>query len=205
MSTQLNIPLKELHDNIKNSTYRMQARFIEIAIENLDFSSMVNNMNLGYKAKSSTKGFNYNAMLSSFAKTKFKELLIRKAERLGFTINMVNPSYSSIGGYTKYGVLNKLTVDIAAALWLARQSIYGEEFKTENNVKFKKSKKEAVTFPYAIRFKQSNKSNCSKIQWKDIAFALCQDRRLWYKNTIINVEPKVDKKVNQFNPFELIT
>ena len=109
---------------------------------------------------------------------------------------MINPSYSSIGDYTKYKVLNKLTVDIAAALWLARQSIYEQEFKTENSVKIKKNKKEAVNFPYAVRFKQSNKSNCSKIEWKYIAFALSQDIKLWYKNTIINVEPKVEKELN---------
>jgi len=176
-----------------------------IAIENLDFSSTMNNMNSGYKAKSSSKGFNYNEMLSSFAKTKFKELLIRKAERLGFTVNLVNPNYSSVGGYTKYGITNKLSVDIAASLWLARQSIYGKEFKQENGVKFKKKYQEDITFPYGIRFKQSNKSKTNKTEWKDVSSALGKDRKLWYKNSIINIEPIVGKEVNQFNPFELIT
>ena len=176
-----------------------------IAIENLDFSSTVNNMNSGYKTKSSAKGFNYNVMLSSFAKTKFKELIIRKSERLGMTVSLVNPNYSSIGGYAKYGITNKLSVDIAAGLWLARQSIYGKEFKQENGVKFKKSYKEAITFPYGIRFKQSNKSKLNKVEWKDIASALRTDRKLWYKISIINIKPNVGKEENQFNPFELIT
>ena len=176
-----------------------------IAIENLDFSSTMNNMNSGYKAKTTKNNFNYNAMLSSFAKTKFKELIIRKADRLGFTINLVNPNYSSIGGYSKYGVSNKLSVDIAASLWLARQSIFGKEFKADNGVKFKKSKKEAITFPYGIRYKQSNMSKSIKVEWRDVASALGRDRKLWYKNTIINIEPIVGKEANQSNPFELIT
>lgn len=46
-------------------------------------------------------------MLSSFIKTKFKTLLIRKAERLNMTVSLVNPAYSSIGGFTKYGIWHK--------------------------------------------------------------------------------------------------
>ncbi len=173
-----------------------------IAIENLDFSRPISSMNSGYKTKSSAKGFNLNAMLSGFAKTQFKELIIRKASRLGMTINMVNSSYSSVGGYTKYGILNKLSVDVSAALWLARQSIYGEQYKIEDNVKFIKKHNEAIIFPYSIRFKQSNKSNGNKIEWREIAFALGKNRTLWYKNSIINIEPIVDNVVNQSNPFE---
>ncbi len=162
-------------------------------------------MNLGYKAQSSAKGFNYNEMLSHFSKTKFKEFILRKAEILGCTVNLVNPNYSSVGGYAKYGVLNKLSVDIAAALWLARQSIYGKEFKQENGVECKKKYQEDITFPYGIRFKQSNKSKTNEVEWKDVSSALGKDRKLWYKNSIVNIQPIVGKEVNIFNPFEYTT
>ncbi len=173
-----------------------------VAIENLDFGKLISGMNSGYKAVSTKNNFNYNSMISGFAKTQFKELIIRKSSRLGITVNMVNPSYSSIGGYTKYGILNKLSVDVSAALWLARQSIYGEQYKIEDNVKFIKKHNEAITLPYSIRFKQSKTSNNNKIEWKDIAFALGANRKLWYKNSIINISPIVDNEVNLSNLFE---
>ena len=44
---------------------------------------------------------------------------------------LVNPTYSSIGGFSKYGIVNKIPVDMAASLWLARQAIYGEVYKEE--------------------------------------------------------------------------
>ena len=42
-----------------------------ISIENLDFSSSMGTMNSGYKGKTTKVGFNYNKMLTSFAKKQF--------------------------------------------------------------------------------------------------------------------------------------
>ncbi len=177
----------------------------DIAIENLDFSSSMGTMNSGYKGKTNGKGFNYNKMLSSFAKRQFSDMITRKTERLGMNLYLVNPAYSSIGGFSKYGIMNKLPVDMAASLWLARQSLYGELYKEEvrNNisyVRYIKKYKEAVVFPYDNFSKQSKREINHKKEWNTIALALGKNRNSWYKNYMKyiktmneGVNPKVDE------------
>ncbi len=138
-----------------------------IAIENLDFSSTINNMNSGYKSNQK-----YNKMLTQFAKLQFSNLIKRKTERLGLKLYLVNPTFSSIGGFTKYGLLNKLPVDIAASLWLARQSIFGKSFKTENHINYIKKYNEGIAIPYLNLSKQSKREIEHKPEWKDISSAL---------------------------------
>ncbi len=199
-----------------------------ISIENLDFSSNMGNMNTGYKGKTSNSGFNYNKMLSSFAKKQFSDMITRKTERLGMNLYLVNPAYSSIGGFSKYGIVNKMPVDIAASLWLARQSLYGEVYKEEvrnniNNIsyiRYVKKYKEAVVFPYDNFSKQSKREIQSKKEWNTIALALGKNRSSWYKNFInyINnktmnegVNPKVGKTLllpkelfnHEYDPFAI--
>ena len=175
-----------------------------IAIENLDFSSNMGNMNAGYKGKTTKSGFNYNKMLSSFAKKQFNDMITRKTERLGINLYLVNPAYSSIGGFSKYGVVNKLPVDMAASFWLARQSLYGEVYKEEirnniNNIsyiRYVKKHKEAVVFPYDNLSKQSKREINHKKEWNTIAYSLGKNRNSWYKNFITmnkGVNPKVDE------------
>ena len=198
-----------------------------IAIENLDFSSNMGNMNSGYKGKTTKGGFNYNKMLSSFAKKQFSDMITRKTERLGINLYLVNPDYSSVGGFSKYGIVNKLPVDMAASFWLARQALYGEVYKEEvrNNisyVRYVKKYKEAVVFPYDNLSKQSKREISHKIEWNTIALALGKNRNSWYKNfmkyiKIMNegVNPKVDetlllpkelfnhKHMNEYDPFAI--
>lgn len=171
----------------------------KIAIENLDFSSTINNMNSGYKSNQK-----YNKMLTQFAKSQFSNLIKRKSERLNMKLYLVNPSYSSIGGFIKYGLINKLPVDIAASLWLARQSIYGKEFKQENHIQYIKKYNEDVTFPYLNLSKQSKRENLNKLEWNDISSALGKDRKSWYYHTMILIKLKVDESLLiQNNPFEI--
>ncbi len=195
-----------------------------ISIENLDFSSNMGNMNAGYKGKTNDKGFNYNKMLSSFAKKQFSDMIARKTERLGINLYLVNPTYSSIGGFSKYGIVNKLPVDMAASLWLARQAIYGEVYKEEvrngSVVKAIKKYKEAVVFPYDNLSKQSKREIQSKKEWNTIALALGKNRNSWYKNYMKyiktmneGVNHKVDatlllpkelfKNNNEYDPFAI--
>ena len=198
-----------------------------ISIENLDFSSNMGNMNAGYKGKTTKVGFNYNKMLSSFAKKQFIDMITRKTERMRMNLYLVNPAYSSIGGFSKYGIMNKLPVDMAASLWLARQALYGEVYKEEvrNNisyVRYVKKHKEAVVFPYDNFSKQSKREIKSKKEWNTIALALGKNRNSWYKNFInyINnkimnegVNPKVGKTLllpkelfisdNEYDPFAI--
>ena len=171
-----------------------------IAIENLDFSSTINNMNSGYKSNQK-----YNKMLTQFAKAQFSKLIQRKTERLGINIYLVNPTFSSIGGFTKYGLINKLPVDIAASLWLARQSIFGVRFKSEGNISFIKKYNEGISIPYLNVSKQSKRDIDNKLEWKDVSSALGKNRNLWYKNIITFIQSEVDKSlsIQSFNPFEL--
>ncbi len=198
-----------------------------ISIENLDFSSNMGNMNSGYKGKTTKGGFNYNKMLSNFAKKQFNDMITRKTERLGMNLYLVNPTYSSIGGFSKYGVVNKLPVDMAASLWLARQALYGEVYKEEvrNNIsymRYVKKYKEAVVFPYNNLSKQSKREMNHKVEWNTIVLALGKNRSSWYKNFMkyINtktmnegVNPKVGKTLllpkelfisdNEYDPFAI--
>ena len=197
-----------------------------IAIENLDFSNGIGNMNAGYKGKTNDKGFNYNKMLSSFAKKQFNDMITRKTERLGINLYLVNPAYSSIGGFSKYGVVNKLPVDMAASFWLARQALYGEVYKEEirnniNNIsyiRYVKKHKEAVVFPYDNFSKQSKREIQSKKEWNTIALALGKNRNSWYKNYMKyiktmneGVNPKVGKTLllpkelfnHEYDPFAI--
>ena len=155
-------------------------------------------------------------------------MITRKTERLGMNLYLVNPAYSSIGGFSKYGIVNKMPVDIAASLWLARQSLYGEVYKEEvrnniNNisyVRYIKKYKEAVVFPYDNFSKQSKREISHKIEWNTIAYALGKDRNSWYKNFMkyINaktmnegVNPKVDETLllqknlfnHEYDPFAI--
>ena len=202
-----------------------------IAIENLDFTKTINQMNSGYKEKnvninqknsSSNKhittntnnSFSYNQMLSSFAKEKFKLFMIRKTARLGMTLNLVNPTYSSIIGYTKYGITNKIGVDTAASLYIARQGMLGEVSEKltekENNnyqvehIKVVKKYTEDVVLPF---MKYSNQLEVVKLYWKmnqpnklglrtfqkepnwnTVSFKLGKNRKLWYKNLIVFIQ-----------------
>ena len=196
-----------------------------IAIENLDFSSVMGNMNSGYKGKTTHSGFNYNKMLNSFAKKQFSDMIARKTERLGMNLYLVNPAYSSVGGFSKYGIVNKLPVDMAASLWLARQALYGEVYKEEikNNisyVRYVKKYKEAVVFPYDNFSKQSKREVKYKVEWSAIACALGKNRISWYKNYMQymknkamkeGVNPKVDETLllhkelfnDEYNPFAI--
>ena len=165
-------------------------------------------------------------MLSSFAKKQFSDMITRKTERLGMNLYLVNPAYSSVGGFSKYGIMNKLPVDIAASLWLARQALYGEVYKEEvrnsSVVKAIKKYKEAVVFPYDNFSKQSKREISHKIEWNTIAYALGKNRNSWYKNFMkyINtktmnegVNPKVGKTLllpkelfknnNEYDPFAI--
>ena len=156
-----------------------------LAIEDLDFNATKATMNHGYKSQ-------YNDMLSQFATSQFKELMIRKTERLNMKLHLVNPSYSSIGGFTKYGYSNKLPVDVAASLWLARQSLYGKTFKTEQHIEYKKFSKESVTLPYVIQSKQS-KTLDKLDQWRHMSSALGTKRSEWIRKMHTLLRPEVDQ------------
>jgi IS605 OrfB family transposase len=90
-----------------------------LVIERLDFSAK--------KATLKEQGVKYSRMLSSFAYSKFSELLSARAAKFGIEIIRVNPAYSSVIGLTKFMRMYGLSSDTAAALVLARRGLHKSE------------------------------------------------------------------------------
>ena len=86
-----------------------------VVIEKLDFSSK--------KARLRENGKHYTKMLSSFAYSKFAELVHGKAQLSAIQVIEVNPAYSSLIGMVKFMSLYGLNSATAAALVLARRSL----------------------------------------------------------------------------------
>ncbi len=84
-----------------------------IVIEKLDFSSK--------KSRLREHSKNYARMLSSFAYSKFSELVHSKAQLAAIQVIEVNPAYSSLIGMTKYMSLYGLNSGTSAAFVLARR------------------------------------------------------------------------------------
>jgi IS605 OrfB family transposase len=173
---------------------------VELAIENLDFSWRIAKINSGYKSNQK-----YNEMLTQFAKTQFKTLLTRKCDRLGLQVHLVNPSYSSVGGFIKYGLINKCPVDIAASHWLARQALFGEIYKKEHNVNYIKKYQEVMSLPCKIQLKQSKRLNEDELKCNNIALTLGKNRKLWISKSyeLIKKLNVAQIKLNlENNPFQ---
>lgn len=93
---------------------RASAARIPVIRERLDF---------GEKKKTlGESGARYAEMLSGFAYATFYRLLDRCAARHGVEVVTVNPAFTSVLGWTKFGV-GRLTVDEAAAVAIARRGL----------------------------------------------------------------------------------
>lgn len=146
---------------------------VAVALENLDFSAK----KAGLKAGAVDK--RYNEMLSGLASAQYSELLARRCEKLGLTTYKVNPLYSSVGGFVKYGRLNRCTADEAAAHWLARQALYGTVWKTEGATQFVKKKDEKLVFPHLPAIRMQRMKDQAGVQWKDVSWGLGSRRQHW--------------------------
>jgi IS605 OrfB family transposase len=149
---------------------------VGIALENLDFTTKKLTMRAGQVSK------RYNEMLSSMATSQFQSMVQRAAERVGVTIYMVNPAFSSVGGYTKYGRLNRCNADEAAAHWLGRQALFGVVWKTEGNTKFVKKQNERLVFAHLSATRTQSTKALADVQWKNVARALGKNRIVWGEN-----------------------
>ncbi len=70
-------------------------------------------------------------MRSAFAYALFFSLLLRRAARRGVEVRSVNPAYTSVIGYVKFGAAYGLTVDGAAAIAIGRRALgMGEALAT---------------------------------------------------------------------------
>ena len=93
---------------------RAAASGVPIVREKLDFGEK--------KKMLGEAGARYAAMLSGFAYATFYRLLDRCASRHGVEVIAVNPAFTSILGYAKFGVGRK-SVDEAAAIAIARRGL----------------------------------------------------------------------------------
>jgi len=87
---------------------------IPIVCEELDFQSK--------KRTLESREARYSEMLSGFAYAKFYQFLTRHAIRHGVEVITVNPAFTSIMGYVKFGV-GRLSVDESAAYAIARRGL----------------------------------------------------------------------------------
>jgi len=146
---------------------------VAVAIENLDFATKKLTMRAGAVSK------RYNEMLSSLASSQFAEMMARACEKRRVKLYLVNPSYSSLGGYAKYGRLNRCNADEAAALWLGRQALLGAVWKTEGALNYVKKYDERLVFPHLPATRMQSMKALAGAQWKDVARGLGKNRRLW--------------------------
>lgn len=149
---------------------------LAVAIENLDFATKKAGLRAG--------GINkrYNEMLSTFASSQFAELMTRACEKAHVRLYLVNPSYSSVGGFTKYGRPNRIGADESAALWLGRQALYGIPWKTVGAQCFVKRHNERLVFSHLPATPKQSKTALAGAQWKDVARALGKNRQRWGEN-----------------------
>jgi hypothetical protein len=152
---------------------------VAIAIENLDFSDAKFKSTANYVDE---KGRKFNATLSSLASSQFQALIQKNCVENSIGLYFVNPCYSSVGGFAKYGYLTRATVDEAASHWIARQALYGESYKrklmapNEFGVKLYKESLRLHGLPYSPN--QRKKAEVSP-EWKSVASALGNYRFLW--------------------------
>jgi IS605 OrfB family transposase len=155
---------------------------VAMAIENLDFSNTKAKVTASYV---DAKGRKFNAILSSLASSKFKEMVQKNCRENGIGLYFVNPCYSSVGGFAKYGYLTRASVDEAASHWIARQALYGQTYKrremgsNEFGVKLFKEKLGLHGQPYSAK---QSKSAADGLTWRTVSLALGQHRFLWQRN-----------------------
>ena len=87
--------------------------------EELDFSDK--------KEQLSERGRKYARMLSSWAYSRFKELLFSILSNRGIELISVNPAYTSVIGLVKYARMYGLASDEAAGLAIARRAMNKNE------------------------------------------------------------------------------
>jgi hypothetical protein len=114
------------------------------------------------------------------------------------TTYLVNPAFSSVGGYTKYGRLNRCNADEAAAHWLARQALFGCVWKTQGNTKFVKKQIERLVFAHLPVTRTQSTKALADVQWKNVARALV-------RNASYGVKTSKTGSSSESNPLPCLT
>ncbi|HSV82944.1 MAG TPA: hypothetical protein VLK85_27420 [Ramlibacter sp.] len=146
---------------------------LPLAIENLDFATKK------LTARAGAVNKQYNDMLSSLPSAQFAELVSRACEKQHLKLYLVNPSHSSVGGFTKYGMPNRMNADTSAALWVGRQALMGAIWKSDGARNFVKKFDERLVFSHLPATRTRSTKALAGAQWKDVACGVGTNRRLW--------------------------
>ncbi|MBZ0224725.1 MAG: hypothetical protein K8F51_01950 [Comamonas sp.] len=146
---------------------------LAVAIENLDFTTKK------LTAKAGRVNKRYNDMLGAMPSSQFEEMVAHACEREHLMLYSVNPLYSSVGGFAKYGRANRMNADTSAALWIGRQALYGELGKTELTRAAVKHIDERLVFSHLPATPMQSMTALAGAQWRDVAWGLGSNRKLW--------------------------
>lgn len=146
---------------------------LAVAIESLDFATKKASARAGAVNK------RYNDMLGALPSAQFAELTLRVCEKDNLRLYAVNPAYSSVGGFTKYGRPNRMNADTSAALWLGRQALYGEVYKTEGAQNLVQKFNERLSFSHLPATLMRSMTALVGVQWRDVARGLGSNRSQW--------------------------
>ena len=148
---------------------------VAMAIENLDFEDKKNTL---------AKRKDYNAMISTLATKKFVNMIEKQCLDQAIGLYLINPRYSSVGGFSKYGRFLRGLKDEAAAHWIGRQAIFGETYRKRDMPCVKhgvKLHKEVCRIRGLKKREKQSMIPSEKTSWSSIASGLNSDRRLWHK------------------------
>jgi len=156
----------------------------QIAIENLDFFQKKAHMRTGKKHNKT-----YHKMLSQLMFAAYESLVVRKTERKGWNVHLVNPAYSSISGYVKWGFAYRESADISAGQSISRQALYGEEYTKKDDLPHivrHKLKQESIPLQgyfYSPNQRKKTGDNHGKFitTWRGMGKVL-NGRREWKRN-----------------------
>ena len=152
-----------------------QLNNVSMAIENLDFADKKANL---------AKRKEYNAMLSTLATKKFVAMMEKQCKDKAIGLYMINPRYSSVGGFAKYGLLLKGRLDESAAHWIGRQAIFGETYKKKDMPCCKhgvKLHKEDCRIRGLQKRKKQGMIPSKQVSWSSLSSGLESDRKLWHQ------------------------
>jgi IS605 OrfB family transposase len=172
---------------------------VAIAHEDLDFTKA--------KVSMTEKGKGYSRMLSGLKTSGFASALRSRAGKCGIPVHAVNPSWTTVSGFAKYGMRHGFSIDQAAAFAIARKALLGKEPESFSkpvpthskkdgkklNPKFQRAllaKRESYVLKYdevvgfaqpVPRVFQRKSPGQTKLTWQNVRDGLGRDRRSWVK------------------------
>ena len=182
-----------------------------VAIESLDFFNKKAHMRTGKKHNKK-----YHKMLSQMRYAAYQNLVIRKAERLGWQVHLINPAFSSLTACVKWAFPYRESTDVSSGQSIGRQALYGEQYRKKldlEHVVRHKLKQESISYPGVVLNRNQRKQEGLPQSWKEMARVL-QRRQQWKVNLslllnkarehikITTAEVKGDD-FDPFNPHEL--